>query len=195
MKIHINLILKFFLCALLLIGFQGCASHANYPVTRLVGWAPAENVKWEVLHLSAEFEDQNFDLYNSTSHILIKARIKVFGHVTSTYKIKKLHISQRTIREDLRTVVPIKITAPGNPPKPNELFIKQYRDQQQTGTIPFTVIEVTPVLELNQRFIKAEAAEFDLIIEEPIQNRGYGRNYYRVKLGGQQIDLGTYQSR
>jgi hypothetical protein len=73
MKFHKNLILKIGLSALLLIAMQGCSSHANYPVTRMVGWAFAQHAPWEVLELSAEFEDQNFSLYNSTTHMLIKA--------------------------------------------------------------------------------------------------------------------------
>ena len=172
---------------------QGCSSHANYPVTRMVGWAFAQHAPWEVLELSAEFEDQDFSFYNSTTHMMIKAKVKVRGHGTVTYKIKKLHISQRTIQEDLQTVVGIKITAPGFPPKPADLFIKQYQQTYKMDTVPFTLIEITPVFEVNPFLDRAETREFDLVIEEPIQNRAPGRNYYRVKLGDRHIDLGTYQ--
>lgn len=193
MKFHKNLILKIGLSALLLIAMQGCSSHANYPVTRMVGWAFAQHAPWEVLELSAEFEDQNFSLYNSTTHMLIKAKVKAQGHGTVTYRIKKLHISQRTIQEDLQKVTDIKITAPGFPPKPPELFIKQYQEKYRMDTVPFTLIEITPVFEVNPYLHRAETREFDLVIEEPIQNRAPGRNYYRVKLGDRHIDLGTYQ--
>lgn len=186
-------IFKIGLSALLLIAVQGCSSHANYPVTRMVGWAFAQHAPWEVLELSAEFEDQDFSMYNSTTHMLIKAKVKVRGHGTVTYKIKKLHISQRTIQEDLQKVVGIKITAPGFPPKPPELFIKQYQQKYKMNTVPFTLIEITPIFEVNPFLNRAETREFDLVIEEPIQNRAPGRNYYRVKLGDRHIDLGTYQ--
>ena len=186
-------ILKIALCAFLSIAIQGCSSHANYPVTRMVGWAFAQHAPWEVLELSAEFEDQNFSLFNSTTHMLIKAKVKAQGHGTVTYKIKKLHISQRTIQEDLQKVVDIKITAPGFPPKPADLFIKQYQEKYRMDTLPFTLIEITPVFEVNPFLHSAETREFDLIIEEPIQNRAPGRNYYRVKLGDRHIDLGTFQ--
>ena len=186
-------IFKIGLSALLLIAIQGCASHANYPVTRMVGWAFAQHAPWEVLELSAEFEEQDFSMYNSTTHMLIKAKVKAQGHGTVTYKIKKLHISQRTIQEDLQTVVGIKITAPGFPPKPAELFIKQYQQKYKMDTVPFTLIEITPIFEANPFLHKAETREFDLVIEEPIQNRAPGRNYYRVTLGDRHIDLGTYQ--
>ena len=172
---------------------QGCSSHANYPVTRLAGWAPEAHVKWQVLGLSAEFKDQDFSLYNSTTDLLIRARLKVQGRGTVTYKIDKLHINQRTIQEDLQTIIDIKITAPGNPPKANDLFIKQYQKKHQTGTIPFTQIEITPVFEVNRLVTTAETREFHLEIEEPIQNRTWGRNYYRVQLGDHHIDLGTFQ--
>ncbi len=188
-----NHIFKIGLSALLLIAIQGCSSHANYPVTRLAGWAHAQHAPWEVLELSAEFEDQNFSLYNSTTHMMIKAKVKARGHGTVTYQIKKLHISQRTIQEDLQKVVDIKITAPGFPPKPADLFIKQYQKKYKADTLPFTLIEITPVFEVNRFLRRAETREFDLIIEEPIQNRAPGRNYYRVKLGDRHIDLGTFQ--
>jgi hypothetical protein len=188
-----KLIFNIGLPALLLIAIQGCSSHANYPVTRVVGWAFAQHAPWEVLELSAEFEDQNFSLYNSTTHIMIKAKVKAQGHGTVTYKIKKLHISQRTVQEDLQKVKDIKITAPGFPPKSSDLFIKQYQEKYRMDTLPFTLIEITPVFEVNPFLHSAETREFDLIIEEPIQNRAPGRNYYRVKLGDRHIDLGTYQ--
>ena len=176
-----------------MIAIQGCSSHANYPVTRTVGWAFAPHAPWEALELSAEFENQNFSLYNSTTDMLIKAKVKARGHGTVTYRINKLHISQRTIQEDLQKVTDIKITAPGFPPKPADLFIKQYKEKYKVDTIPFTLIEITPVFEVNPYLHRAETREFDLIIEEPIQNRAPGRNYYRVKLGDRYIDLGTYQ--
>jgi hypothetical protein len=181
------------LSILLLIAMQGCSSHANYPVTRMVGWAFAQHAPWEVLELSAEFEDQNFSLYNSKTHMMIKAKIRARGHGTVTYKIKKLHISQRTIQEDLQKVMDINITAPGFPPKPADLFIKQYQEKYRTDTLPFTLIEITPIFEVNPFLHRAETREFNLEIEEPIQNRAPGRNYYRVKLGDRHIDLGTYQ--
>ena len=193
MKSHKKYILKITLCALLLIAMQGCSSHANYPVMRTVGWAFAQHAPWEVLELSAAFENQDFSLYNSTTKMMIKAKVKARGHGTVTYKIKKLHISQRTIHEDLQKVMDIKITAPGFPPKPPELFIKQYQEKYKVDTLPFTLIEITPVFEVNPFLHRAETREFDLIIEEPIQNIGPGRNYYRVKLGDRHIDLGTFQ--
>jgi uncharacterized protein YcfL len=186
-------ILNITLSSLLLIAVQGCSSHANYPVTRMAGWAHAQHAPWEVLELSAEFEEQNFSLYNSTTHMRIKAKVKAQGHGTVTYKINKLHISQRTIQEDLQKVLDIKITAPGFPPKAADLFIKQYQEKYKTDTLPFTLIEITPVFEVNRLLFKAEIREFDLVIEEPIQNRAPGRNYYRIKLGDRHIDLGTYQ--
>ena len=193
MKSYRKYILKIGLSALLLIAIQGCSSHANYPVTRLAGWAHAQYAPWEVLELSAEFENQDFSLYNSTTKMLIKAKVKARGHGTVTYKIKKLHISQRTIQEDLQKVVDIKITAPGFPPKAVDLFIKQYQKKYRMDTLPFTVIEITPVFEVNPYLHRAETREFDLLIEEPIQNRAPGRNYYRVILGDRHIDLGTFQ--
>jgi hypothetical protein len=193
MKLNRKHIFKIVLCALFLIAAQGCSSHANYPVTRMVGWAFAQHAPWEVLELSAEFEDQDFSMYNSTTHMLIKAKVKAQGHGTVTFKIKKLHISQRTIQEDLQKVMGIKITAPGFPPKPAELFIKQYQQKYKLDTVPFTLIEVTPVFAVSPFFHRAEPREFDLIIEEPIQNRAPGRNYYRVTLGDRHIDLGTFQ--
>ena len=92
----------FSLWALLLIAIQGCSSHANYPVTRMAGWAFAQHAPWEVLEFSAEFEDQDFSLYDSTTDMKIKAKVKARGHGTVTYQINKLHISQRTIQEDLQ---------------------------------------------------------------------------------------------
>ena len=186
-------IFKIVSSALLLIVVQGCSSHANYPVTRLAGWAFAQHAPWEVLELSAEFEDQDFSLYNSTTHMMIKAKVRAQGHGTVTYQIKKLHISQRTIQEDLQKVVGIKITAPGFPPKPAELFIKHYQEKYKMDTLPFTLIEITPVFEVDRFLHRAETRDFDLVINEPIQNRAPGRNYYRVKLGDRHIDLGTYQ--
>ncbi|MDH5764323.1 MAG: hypothetical protein OEZ51_15260, partial [Nitrospinota bacterium] len=180
---------KFVLPTLLLMAIQGCASHANYPVTRMAGWAPEQHVQWETLELSAEFAGQDFSFYNSTTDLLIKARVRVEGHLTATHTIKKLHISQRTIQEDLQTIIPITITAPGFPPKANTLFIEQYRQKHQTDTIPFTLIEITPVFEADQHHVQAGPAEFDLEIAEPIQNRNWGRNYYRIQLGNRSLDL------
>jgi uncharacterized protein YcfL len=193
MKPNKKHLLKIILSALLLIAMQGCSSHANYPVTRMAGWAFAQHAPWETLELSAKFENQNFSLYNSTTHLLIKARVKAQGHGTVTYRIKKLHISQRTVQEDLQKVMDIKITAPGFPPKPSDLFIKQYQQKYRMDTLPFTVIEITPIFEANPFLRRAETREFDLIIEEPIQNRAPGRNYYRITLGDRHIDLGTFQ--
>ena len=193
MKFHRNLILKIGLWAFPLIFIQGCSSHANYPVTRLAGWAPEANVKWEVLNLTATFKGQNFSRYNSTTDLLIRAQVKAQGHGTVTYEINKLHINQRTIQEDLQKVIDIKITAPGNPPKANDLFIKQYHAKHSTDTIPFTLIEIIPVFEVDRQVFKAETREFNLEIEEPIQNHTFGRNYYRVQLGDRHIDLGTFQ--
>jgi hypothetical protein len=193
LKFNGNHFFKIALYALLLIAMQGCSSHANYPVTRMVGWEHAQHAPWEVLEFSVAFEDQDFSLYNSKTHLMIKAKVIAQGHGTVTYKIKKLHISQRTIQEDLQKVVDIKITAPGFPPKPPELFIKQYQEKYRMDTVPFTLIEITPIFEVNPFLHRAETREYDLDIKEPIQNRGPGRNYYRVKLGDQHIDLGTFQ--
>ena len=55
------------------------------------------------------------------------------------------------------------------------------------------MIEITPVFEVNRFTRQAETREFDLVIDEPIQNRAPGRNYYRVILGDRHIDLGTFQ--
>ena len=159
----------------------------------MAGWAFAQHAPWEVLEFSAEFENQDFSLYNSTTDMKIRAKVKAQGHGTVTYTINKLHISQHIIQEDLQKVVDIKITAPGFPPKPYELFAKQYQQKYRKDTIPFTVIEIIPVFEVNRFTRKAETREFDLIIDEPIQNRAPGRNYYRVILGDRHIDLGTYQ--
>lgn len=186
-------IFKIGLSALLLIAIQGCSSTANYPVTRIAGWAPEQHVQWEVLEFSAAFEDQDFSLYKSKTHMMITAKVKAYGHLTSTYKLNKLHISQRTIQEDLQKVVGIKITAAGHPPKADDLFIKQYQKKYHTDTIPFTLIEITPVFEMDRLLFKAETREFDLVIKEPIQNRAWGRNYYRIKLGDRHLDLGTFQ--
>ena len=193
MKLNKEYILKIGLVALLLIAIQGCSSYANYPVTRMAGWAFAQHAPWEVLEFSAEFEDQSFSLYNSTTDMKIRAKVRARCHGTVTYQINKLHISQRTIQEDLQKVMDIKITAPGFPPKATDLFIKEYRKKYRTDTIPFTVIEITPVFEVNRFTRQAETKEFDLIINEPIQNRAPGRNYYRVILGDRHIDLGTFQ--
>ena len=184
---------KLQLFALFLIAVQGCSSHANYKVTRMAGWAFAQHAPWEVLEFSAEFKEQDFSLYNSTTDMKIRARVRAQGHGTITYTINKLHISQRTIQEDLQKIKDIKITAPGFPPKAADLFIKEYRQKYRMDTIPFTVIEITPVFEVNRFTRKAETKEFDLIINEPIQNRAPGRNYYRVILGDRHIDLGTFQ--
>ncbi len=186
-------ILKITLWALLLITIQGCSQHANYPVTRLAGWAPLDNVKWEVLEFSAKFAGQDFSRYNSTTDLLIRAKLKVQGRGTVTFQLNKLHISQRTIQEDPQKIIGIKITARGFPPKADGLFIKQYQKKHQTDTLPFTLIEITPVFAINQMVTTAETREFDLVITEPIQNKQWGRNYYRIKLGDQHIDLGTFQ--
>ncbi len=193
MKSHKKYLFEISLLVLFLIAIQGCSSHANYPVTRMAGWAFAQHAPWEVLEFSAEFEDQDFSLYDSTTHMKIRGKVKARGHGTVTYTINKLHISQRTIQEDLQKIRDIKITAPGFPPKAADLFIKEYRKKHRMDTIPFTVIEITPVFEVNRFTRQAETKEFDLIINEPIQNRAPGRNYYRVILGDRHIDLGTYQ--
>jgi len=194
MKIKIKSIVTIGLgLIVLLITIQGCSKHANYPVTRLAGWAPLENIQWEVLELSARFAGQNFSLYNSTTELLIRAKLKVQGRGRVSYNLNKLHISQRTIREDPQKIMGIKITAPGFPPKADSLYIKQYLEEHQTDTLPFTLIEITPVYEVDRQALKAETREFHLVIEEPIQNRARGRNYYRIILGDQTLDLGTFQ--
>ena len=172
---------------------HGCASQANYPVTRMAGWAPEEHVPWEVLSFTAAFEDQNFSFYQSETKLLIKARLKVRGFRTSTFKIQKLHINQRYLMEDLQKVTGIKITAPGFPPKSDDLFIKQYSEKHGRQTLPFTIIEITPIFEIDKQFTTPKTVELNLDIAEPIQNKTWGRNYYRVILGDQTLDLGTYQ--
>lgn len=187
-------ILTLMMGGLLQMLLQGCApQHANYPVTRVAGWAPEEHVPWQTLKLSAQFEDQSFSLYKSKTRLLIQAQLKADGFRTATFKINKLHISQRYIMEDLQAIAGIPITAPGNPPKPDDLFIKQYREKHQRETIPFTVIEITPIFEIDQRFTAPQSVELELDIAEPIQNKTWGRNYYRVILGDRHLDLATHQ--
>ncbi len=57
------------------------------------------------------------------------------------------------------------------------------------------LIEITPVFSLDEiKYQNNEAKEIlDLNIEEPIHNRGWGRNFYRVVLGKKHIDLKTLQ--
>lgn len=188
MKLNRKHIFKIALCALLLIAIQGCSSHANYPVTRLLGWQP-KDIKWEVLELTAKFKHENFNLFNMESHILIKAKIKVFGHDNPPYKIQKLHITQRYIVEDLKNVAPIKINPRWGATFDNQEFLKK-RDNQK---IYFGLIEITPVFSNNLETEKINI--FDLIIEEPIKNWSWSRNYYRVKIGNKQVDLGTFQGK
>ena len=165
MKYLGNHLFKIGLFALLLIVMQGCDPHANYPVTYRVGWITSENINWEVLELSAEFKHQKFNLTNFEGHIIIKAKIKVSAHEKSIHKIEKLHINQRYIQEE---------------------------SAERFASI--ALIEITPIIIRNSdNEIMGESAIFDLVINEPIQNRDWGPNYYRVKIGDQQIDLGTHQ--
>ena len=155
------------LCALLLIVMQGCDPHANYPVTNRVGWITSENINWEVLELSAEFKHQNFNLTNFEGHIIIKAKIKVSAHEKSIHKVEKLHINQRYIQEE---------------------------SAERVASI--ALIEITPIIIRNSNNqIMGESAIFDLEINEPIENRNWGSNYYRVKIGDKQVDLKTLQSK
>jgi hypothetical protein len=165
MKLHKKHIFKIGLSALLLIAVQGCEPNANYPVTHRVGWVTSENINWKVLELSAEFKHQKFNLTNFEGQIIIKAKVKVSAHEKSVHKIEKLHINQRYIQED---------------------------SAERVASI--ALIEITPIIIRNSdNETKVESAIFDLVINEPIQNRDWGPNYYRVKIWDQQIDLETHQ--
>jgi len=161
-----------FLLALTLILANGCDPHANYPVTHRVGWITSENINWEVLELTAKFKHQKFNLTNTEDHIIIKSKIKVFSNKNRTYTIKKLHIAQRYIE------------------------IEQNIKSTKTSKVPFALIEITPIFNsLHDPEIKEEFAIFDLEINEPIENRNWGPNYYRVKIENKQVDLKTLQTK
>lgn len=190
---HKNNIFKIAVCALLLIVAQGCSSHANYPVTREVDWIPEEHVQWEVLELSAKFEHQDFNLFNRSSHIVIQARLKVHGRTTSTYKIDRLHISQRFVEEPINRTESISLNIPGAVIRAYPLYRDEYVKANKTDKINFAVVDIQPIFELDQKLVNAEAKVIAVRIREPIANLRYGRNFYRVILGDKHIDLGTHQ--
>jgi len=154
-----------FLPAFIFILISGCDPHANYPVTYRVGWVTNKNINLKVLELSAEFKHQKFNLTNSKGQIIIKAKVKVSAHEKSVHKIEKLNINQRYIQED------------------------------SAGRVSsIALIEITPIIIRNSdNETKGESAIFDLVINEPIQNRDWGPNYYRVKIGNEHVDLKTLQ--
>jgi hypothetical protein len=182
MKLHRKHLLKIGLSALLLIAMQGCSSHANYPVTWQRG-----NVDWEILELSAEFEHENFNLFNHKSHIIIKGKLNAPGKKNSFYEIERLFIKRYVIKEDIEKIASIQI----NPREGRTFDNKRYLEKTKKKEIEFSVIEITPLFTLETG--KKENPVYDLIINEPIYNRSFGRNYYRIKIGDQQIDLGTLQ--
>jgi hypothetical protein len=60
----------------------------------------------------------------------------------------------------------------------------------------FALIEITPIFKLSKdQETKEELEIFDLAINEPIQNRNWGTNYYRVKIGNKQVNLKTLQTK
>lgn len=80
--------------------------QSNYPVQRIVGWMGDQSISWEAIELKARFLNENFNLTNSKSFILIEAVVKVKNTGT---KIKSIHISQRYIQEDAKTIALIEM--------------------------------------------------------------------------------------
>ena len=71
----------------------------NYPVVRTIGWVTKDE-KWEPIKISAVFNNENFNLFNSKSSINIKAEIKVFNDRKWTKQVKNIFVSQRYIEEN-----------------------------------------------------------------------------------------------
>ena len=61
--------------------------------------------------------------------------------------------------------------------------------------VTFALIEITPIYKSSENNTSVEPAVFDLLINEPIKNRDWGSNYYRVKIGNKQVDLQTLQTK
>ena len=182
MKLNRNHILKVTLSVLLLIAMQGCSSHANYPVTWQMG-----NVDWQVLDLSADFEHEHFNVLKWKSHIIIKGKLNVSGKKNGFYELERLFIKRYVITEAIEKIASIQI-------KPREgLFFnnQRYLEKTKKKEIEFSIIEIIPLFTLETG--KKKNSVYDVFINEPIRNRSFGRNYYRVKIGDQQIDLGTHQ--
>jgi hypothetical protein len=178
-------ILNITLSSLLLIAVQGCSSHANYPVTWQVG-----NVDWQALDFSAEFEHENFNLFNRESKIIIKGKLNADGKKNGFYEIDMLFIKRYVIEEDIQKIASIKINPRWGATFDNQRYLeKSNRDEK----VEFSVIEITPLFTLQSG--KEKNNVYDLLINEPIRNRSWGRNYYRIKIGNQQIDLGTFNGK
>jgi hypothetical protein len=74
-----------------------------------------------------------------------------------------------------------------------ELHINQRYIEEKTT---FALIEITPIFRSSRdQETKEEFEVFDLVINEAIQNRNWGRNYYRVKIGSKHVDLKTSQGK
>ena len=170
--------------AVILIMISGCSLLSDYPITRQVG-----HVDWEVVELSAKFEHENFNVFNNKSYIVIKAKLKLPEISHGSNKIERLFVERQYISEDVKNILHIQI----NPIREGRRFNnKKFFTKRKIDKIDLALIKITPLFTRNTDKGKTT---IDLTIEEPIQNRSWGRNYYRVKIGDKQIDLGTFQAK
>jgi hypothetical protein len=169
----------------------GCSKPSNYPITRIAGWKVFKNVNWEAMEISARFKHEDFNLSNRESSLIIKTKIKVNYNENESLEIIKLHVNQRYIKEDIKSVASITINPRWGTTFDNQKFIKKRKKEK----INFALIEITPIFSIRPPSENKEPAIFDVLLEEPIRNGEWFRNYYRVKIGEKHIDLGTYQGK
>lgn len=105
------------------------------------------------------------------------------------YEIDRLYIKRYVITEDIEKIASIKINPRWGATFDNQRYLEKTKKEE----IEFSVIEITPLFTFQKG--KEENHVYDISIKEPIRNRSFGRNFYRIKIGDQQIDLGTYNGK
>ena len=131
----------------------------NYPIVRTIGWVTDK--KWEPVELSALFNHENFNLFNSKSSIKINTKIKVFNDKGMwTERIEEVFINQRYINEDGKYIGQIELTP-------------RFKSVQDKNRDFFNVYKIA--------------------LNEPIENRNWGPNYYRIQIGNKTVNLETLQ--
>lgn len=72
-----------------------------------------------------------------------------------------------------------------------QLFVNQRYIEDDKKYI--AQIEIIPIFSPARPGKDQNIKTYSLILEEPIENRNWGLNYYRIKLGNKVLDLNTHQ--
>lgn len=165
-----------FLAACFLVGCQSPFFEGPTEVTRFIGWKVYESgskkEEWDVVSFNVRFEHEKFNLTNADSNLLIDADVSVaysyngVSNYLSETILPKVYINQRYIKDESRVIGLIEIIP---------LFSKHSHKIRQG--------------EKHEKFSKRRLLKINL--KEPIRTRGFGKSYFRIKLGNKQIDLET----